>query len=147
MRQLWILLLLLFIVAEVGESLLEPARNVAILEIESQFDEGLLSKYSEHSHKHLNLSFSKEEGFALGAHSHMLNHKPDRESIISWLQLTSIISFGLGGVVGSTFLTLGGTAEFLIYIGAIILFLIYIGAIVLFIASVIAIIGKLVRTE
>jgi MFS family permease len=133
----WIAVLFLFILAGVGESLLEPARNIAILEIESQFDERLLASYSEHSHRHLNISFSKGQGFSFGAHSHMHEHKPDRESIISWLQLTSIISFGLGGVVGSSILTLGGTAEFLIYIGAV----------VLFIASLIAIMGKLVRRK
>jgi MFS family permease len=118
---LWILVLVLFIVVGIGESLIEPARNIAIFEIETRFDVGLLESYSEHSHRHLNISFSKGQGFTFGAHSHMHEHIPDRESIISWLQLTSIISYGSGGFIGSIILTFGGTAELLIYIGAIIL--------------------------
>jgi MFS family permease len=118
---LWTLVLVLFIVVGIGESLIEPARNIAILEIENRFDVGLLDSYSEHSHRHLNISFSKGQGFTFGAHTHMHEHIPDRESIISWLQLTSIISYGSGGFIGSIILTFGGSAELLIYIGAIIL--------------------------
>lgn len=132
---LWTMVLILFIIVGIGESLIEPARNIAILEIENRFDEGLLESYSEHSHKHLNIYFSKGQGFTFGAHTHMHEHKPDRESIISWLQLTSIISYGLGGFVGSIILTLGGDSEFLIYLGAIILLF----------SSLIALLGRLVK--
>ncbi|MBD3213058.1 MAG: MFS transporter [Candidatus Lokiarchaeota archaeon] len=130
---LWTLVLMLFVIVGIGESLVEPARNIAILKIENHFDEGLLDSYSEHSHRHLNISFSKGQGFTFGAHSHVHEHTPDRESIISWLQLTSIISYGLGGFIGSIILTIGGSAELLIYIGSIILLL----------GSLIALFGRL----
>ncbi|MEJ2278174.1 MAG: MFS transporter [Candidatus Lokiarchaeota archaeon] len=129
----WFAVLLLFAIVGMGESLMEPARNVAILQIESQLKLGIFGNNSSHKHKHLNVSMIRGQGFTFEWHSHIHEHKPNKQSIIIWLQLTGIIAFGLGGITGSSILTLGGTIEFLIYVGAIILL----------ITSFIAILGRI----
>jgi len=114
----WIGVLFLFAVVGIGESLMEPARNIAILEMENYFDSELSDNEVLHEHKHLNISISRGQGFTFGIHSHTHEHKPSKESMIMGLQLAGILSFGLGGLVGSSILSLGGTAELLVYIGA-----------------------------
>ncbi len=114
----WIGVLFLFAIVGVGESLMEPARNIAVLEMEKYFDTELSSDEVHHEHKHLNISMSRGHGFSFGIHSHVHEHKPSKESMIMGLQLTGIVSFGLGGIVGSAILGFGGSAELLIYIGA-----------------------------
>lgn len=114
----WIGVLFLFAIVGVGESLMEPARNIAVLEMEKYFDTELSSDEVHHEHKHLNVSMSRGHGFSFGIHSHVHEHKPSKESMIMGLQLTGIVSFGLGGIVGSAILGFGGSAELLIYIGA-----------------------------
>ncbi|MFW9972678.1 MAG: MFS transporter [Candidatus Odinarchaeota archaeon] len=129
----WFAVLLLFVLVGVGESLMEPARNVAILQIESQLKIGFFENDLSHKHKHLNISVSRGQGYVFGRHSHVHEHKLDKLSIITWLQLTGIVAFGVGGIAGSSILTFGGTSEFLIYVGATILL----------IASVIAMLEKI----
>ena len=117
----WIGVLFLFIIVGMGESLMEPARNIAILDIENYFDSKLSKNKVVHKHKHLNISISRGQGFTFGVHSHLHEHKPSKESMIMGLQLVGILAFALGGIVGSVILNIGGTAEFLIYIGAVVL--------------------------
>lgn len=114
----WIGVLVLFAVVGVGESLMEPARNVAVLEMENYFDSEISENKIQHKHRHLNISISRGQGFTFGVHSHVHEHKPSKESMIMGLQLIGILSFGLGSTVGSAILSLGGTAELLIFIGA-----------------------------
>ncbi|MHA1223490.1 MAG: MFS transporter [Candidatus Heimdallarchaeaceae archaeon] len=133
----WGGVLCLFIIVGIGESLMEPARNIAILDIENYFDSKLSKSKVMHKHKHLNVSISRGQGFTFGIHSHLHEHKPSKESMIMGLQLAGIFSFGLGGVVGSTMLKMGSTAEFLIYIGAA----------VLVISSVIGIFGNIINNR
>jgi MFS family permease len=117
----WVGVLFLFAIVGVGESLMEPARNIAVLEMENYFDTELSSDEVHHEHRHLNISMSRGQGFSFGIHSHVHEHKPSKESMIMGLQLTGILSFGLGGIVGSAILGFGGSAELLIYIGAAVL--------------------------
>ncbi|MHA1304087.1 MAG: hypothetical protein ACTSPI_10340 [Candidatus Heimdallarchaeaceae archaeon] len=133
----WVGLLVLFAIVGVGESLMEPARNIAVLEMENYFDTELSDNKFQHEHKHVNISISRGQGFTFGVHSHVHEHKPSKESMIMGLQLTGITFFGLGGLVGSAILGVGGTTELLIYIGA---------GVLLF-ASMIALGEKLVKTE
>ena len=114
----WIGVIFLFAVVGLGESLMEPARNIAVLTMENYFDEELSNNKIHHEHSHLNISFGRSHGFKFGVHSHVHEHKPSKESMIMGLQVVGILSFGLGGLVGSAILGLGGSAETLIYIGA-----------------------------
>lgn len=117
----WVGVLFLFAIVGIGESLMEPARNIAILEMENYFDTELSDDKVHHEHRHLNISMSRGQGFSFGIHSHVHEHKPSKESMIMGLQLAGILSFGLGGIVGSAILGFGGNAELLIYIGAAVL--------------------------
>jgi MFS family permease len=114
----WIGVLILFAIVGIGESLMEPARNIAVLEMENYFDSEISENKLQHKHRHLNISISRGQGFTFGVHSHEHEHKPSKESMIMGLQLIGILSFGLGSTVGSIILSLGGTAEILIFIGA-----------------------------
>lgn len=116
---------------------MEPARNIAVLKMENYFDEDLSNTKIHHKHRHLNVSFGRGQGFNFGVHSHVHEHKPSKESMIMGLQVVGILSFGMGGIVGSAILGLGGTAELLIYIGAS----------VLIFTSLIALAGKLFKYE
>ena len=133
----WIGVLFLFATVGLGESLMEPARNIAVLKMENYFDEELSNTKIHHKHRHLNVSFGRGQGFNFGVHSHVHEHKPSKESMIMGLQVVGILSFGMGGIVGSAILGLGGTAELLIYIGATILIF----------TSLIALAGKLFKYE
>ena len=114
----WIGVLVLFAVVGVRESLMEPSRNVAVMDMETYFDSEISENKLQHKHRHLNISISRGQGFTFGVHSHEHEHKPSKESLIMGLQLAGILSFGLGSTVGSAILSLGGTAELLIFIGA-----------------------------
>ncbi|MCG3216992.1 MAG: MFS transporter, partial [Candidatus Heimdallarchaeota archaeon] len=83
----WVGVLFLFVIVGVGESLMEPARNIAVLEMENYFDTKLTESKVKHEHRHLNIAMSRGQGFAFGVHSHVHEHKPSKESMIMGLQV------------------------------------------------------------
>jgi MFS family permease len=119
-----------FIIVGIAEALMEPARNSEVLTIEDRLT--IEEKYAatEHKHKHINFSYARGRGMELGIHAHYHNHEINKEMILGIFQTAGIISFGLGGSLGSLLISQSVSLEIITYIGAgIILFNIIFGAI------------------
>ncbi|MCG3253313.1 MAG: hypothetical protein KAX09_05650, partial [Candidatus Heimdallarchaeota archaeon] len=85
---------------------------------------------TEHDHKHINVSYARGRGMEFGIHAHFHNHEVNKEMILGIFQTAGIISFGLGGSLGSLLISQSVSLEIITYIGAgIILFNIIFGTI------------------
>ncbi len=119
-----------FIIVGVAEALMEPARNCEVLTIEDRLKTDEKFVATEHEHKHINFSYARGRGMELGIHAHFHNHEVNKEMILGIFQTAGIISFGLGGSLGSLLISQAVSLEIITYIGAgIILFNIIFGTI------------------
>ncbi|MHA1738487.1 MAG: MFS transporter [Candidatus Heimdallarchaeota archaeon] len=119
-----------FIIVGIAEALMEPARNSEVLTIEDRLKIDDKFATTEHKHKHINFSYIRGRGMELGLHAHLHEHEVDKEIIIGIFQIVGIISFGLGGSLGSLLISQSVSLEIITYIGAgIILFNIIFGGI------------------
>ncbi|MHA1441513.1 MAG: MFS transporter [Candidatus Heimdallarchaeota archaeon] len=119
-----------FIIVGIAEALMEPARNSEVLTIEDRLKIDDKFAATEHKHKHINFSYIRGRGMELGLHAHLHEHEVDKEIIIGIFQIVGIISFGLGGSLGSLLISQSVSLEIITYIGAgIILFNIIFGGI------------------
>jgi MFS family permease len=119
-----------FIIVGVAEALMEPARNCEVLTIEDRLKTDEKFTATEHEHKHINFCYARGRGMELGIHAHFHNHEVNKEMILGIFQTAGIISFGLGGSLGSLLISQSVSLEMITYIGAgIILFNIVFGII------------------
>ncbi|MHA1557239.1 MAG: MFS transporter [Candidatus Heimdallarchaeota archaeon] len=124
-----------FIIVGVAEALMEPARNSEVLSIEDRLLTDEKFAATEHKHKHINFSFARGRGMVFGIHAHFHNHEINKEMILGIFQTVGIISFGLGGSLGSLLLSQSVSLETITFIGGgIILFNIIFGSIGLYLA-------------
>ncbi|HUT80797.1 MAG TPA: MFS transporter [Candidatus Bathyarchaeia archaeon] len=119
-----------FIIVGVAEALMEPARNCEVLTIESRLKIDEKITIIEHNHKHINFNYIRGRGMEIGIHTHNHNHELNKETILGIFQIAGIISFGIGGSLGSLLISQAVSLEIITYIGAgIILFNIIFGTI------------------
>ncbi|MHA1121861.1 MAG: MFS transporter [Candidatus Heimdallarchaeota archaeon] len=119
-----------FIIVGVAEALMEPARNSEVLSIEDRLKTDKKFDATEHEHKHINVSYARGRGMEFGIHAHFHDHEVNKEMILGIFQTAGIISFGLGGSLGSLLISQSVSLEIITYIGAgIILFNIIFGTI------------------
>ncbi|MFW9923957.1 MAG: MFS transporter [Candidatus Thorarchaeota archaeon] len=111
-----------FIIVGFAEALMEPARNCEVLTIEDKIKADINSEDTNHHHKHINFSYTRGRGMVLGIHAHYHQHGIDKELILGIFQIVGIISFGIGGSIGSLLLVLSITLETITYIGSGIIF-------------------------
>ncbi|MHA1355556.1 MAG: MFS transporter, partial [Candidatus Heimdallarchaeota archaeon] len=107
-----------FIIVGIAEALMEPARNSEVLTIEDRLKIDDKFATTEHKHKHINFSYIRGRGMELGLHAHLHEHEVDKEIIIGIFQIVGIISFGLGGSLGSLLISQSVSLEIITYIGA-----------------------------
>ncbi len=125
-----------FIIVGVAEALMEPARNSEVLMIENHLKTGKKIALTEHDHKHINLKYIRERGIEIGIHTHLHRHEVNKETILGIFQIAGIISFGIGGALGSLLISQSVSLELITFIGAgIILFNLIFGIIGLSLAQ------------
>jgi len=107
-----------FIIVGVAEALMEPARNSEVLTIEDRLKTDKKYEAFEHEHKHINISYVRGRGMEFGIHAHYHNHGYSKEMILGIFQTAGIISFGLGGSLGSLLISQSISLEIITYIGA-----------------------------
>ncbi|NHJ40382.1 MAG: MFS transporter [Asgard group archaeon] len=107
-----------FIIVGVAEALMEPARNSEVLTIEDRLKTDEKFDVVEHTHKHINVSYVRGRGMEFGIHAHYHNHGYSKEMILGIFQTAGIISFGLGGSLGSLLISQSVSLEIITYIGA-----------------------------
>jgi MFS family permease len=107
-----------FIIVGVAEALMEPARNTEVLSIEDRLKTDKKFAATEHEHKHINVSYIRGRGMEFGIHGHFHNHEINKEMILGIFQTAGIISFGLGGSLGSLLISQSVSLEIITYIGA-----------------------------
>jgi MFS family permease len=107
-----------FIIVGIAEALMEPARNTEVLSIEDRLKSDDKFPATEHDHKHINVSYMRGRGMEFGIHAHYHNHEINKEMILGIFQTAGIISYGLGGSLGSLLISQNVSLEIITYIGA-----------------------------